>query len=86
MKSTLGFALALLALGQIKQTKQAQIAQDRHLIVGAWSLTSYELRMKPSGRDHDALWATPGRPNPLRGERPDVGPAHASRNYRLRQQ
>ena len=44
----LGFALALLALEQIKQTKQAQPEQDRYLIVGAWSLTSYELRLKPS--------------------------------------
>jgi hypothetical protein len=60
MKSTLGFALALLALGQIKQTKQAQTAQDRHLIVGAWSLTSYELRLKPSGKI-----TTPFGPHPV---------------------
>ena len=47
MKSPLAcLALALLALGQVKQT---QTAQDRNLIVGAWSLSSYELRLKPSG-------------------------------------
>ena len=28
---------------------QTQTAQDRKLIVGAWSLSSYELRLKPSG-------------------------------------
>ncbi|MGH9604317.1 MAG: lipocalin-like domain-containing protein [Terracidiphilus sp.] len=39
-------ALALLALGPVKE---AQTTQDRNLIVGAWSLSSYELRLKPSG-------------------------------------
>ena len=39
-------ALALLASGQVKQT---QTVQDGNLIVGAWSLCSYELRLKPSG-------------------------------------
>jgi hypothetical protein len=47
MKSPLAWlALGLLALGQVKQ---AQTTQDRNLIVGAWSLSSYELRLKPSG-------------------------------------
>ena len=47
MKSPLAWlALSLLALGQVKQT---QPPQDRNLIVGAWSLSTYELRLKPSG-------------------------------------
>ena len=35
--------------GVFGQVKQTQITQDRNLIVGAWSLSSYELRPKPSG-------------------------------------
>jgi hypothetical protein len=47
MKSPLAWlALVLLAFGQVKQT---QTTQDRNLIVGAWSLSSYEIRLKPSG-------------------------------------
>jgi hypothetical protein len=58
MKSSLVWiALALLALGQVKQT---QTAQDRNLIVGAWSLSSYELRLKPSG-----TISTPFGPHPV---------------------
>ena len=34
------------ALGLVKQT---QTTRDRHLIAGAWRLSSYELRLKPSG-------------------------------------
>ncbi|HEY1799544.1 MAG TPA: lipocalin-like domain-containing protein [Terriglobales bacterium] len=49
--------LALLAFGQVKQT---QTTQDRNLIVGAWSLSSYELRLKPSGKI-----TTPFGPHPI---------------------
>jgi len=46
----------LLAPGQAKQT---QTTQDRDLIVGAWSLSSDELRLKPSlshlTQEHQAL-------------------------------
>ena len=49
--------LAHLATGQVMQT---QTAQDRKLIVGAWSLSSYELRLKPSG-----TITTPFGPHPL---------------------
>jgi hypothetical protein len=46
MKSVLAsLTLALLAPGHVKQT---QTTRDRRLIVGAWSLSSYELRLKPS--------------------------------------
>jgi hypothetical protein len=58
MKSSLVWiALALLALGQVKQT---QTTQDRNLIVGAWTLCSYELRLKPSG-----TISTPFGPHPV---------------------
>jgi hypothetical protein len=49
--------LAFLAPGQVKQT---QTTQDRNLIVGAWSLSSYELRLKPSG-----TITTPFGPRPV---------------------
>ncbi len=57
MKSTLAWlALALLALGQVKQT---QTTQDRNLIVGAWSLNSnFALSLQERSRhrlDH-TLW------------------------------
>ena len=43
MKSPLDWlSLSLLAFGQVKQT---QPTQDRNLIVGAWSLNTYELRL-----------------------------------------
>jgi hypothetical protein len=58
MKSVLAWlTLALLAPGQVKQT---QTTQDRNLIVGAWSLSSYELRLKPSG-----TITTPFGPHPV---------------------
>ena len=58
MKSILAWlALALLTPGQVKQT---QTPQDRNLIVGAWSLSSYELRLKPSG-----TITTPFGPHPV---------------------
>ena len=58
MKSPLAWlALALLAFGQVRQT---QTTQDRNLIVGAWSLSSYELRLKPSG-----TITTPFGPHPV---------------------
>src|ERR1700761_8340275 len=50
-------ALALLALGPVTE---AQSTQDRNLIVGAWSLSSYELRLKPSG-----TITTPFGPHPV---------------------
>jgi hypothetical protein len=58
MKSVLAWLLlALLAPGQVKQT---QTTQDRNLIVGAWSLSSYELRLKASG-----TITTPFGPHPV---------------------
>ena len=48
---------AFLAPGQVKPT---QTTQDRNLIVGAWSLSSYELRLKPSGKI-----TTPFGPHPV---------------------
>jgi Lipocalin-like domain len=50
-------ALALLAVGPIRE---AQTTQGRNLIVGAWSLSSYELRLKPSG-----TITTPFGPHPV---------------------
>jgi hypothetical protein len=49
--------LALLAPGPVKE---AESTQDRNLIVGAWSLSSYELRLKPSG-----AITTPFGPHPV---------------------
>ena len=49
--------LALLAPGQVKQT---QTTQDRDLLVGSWSLSSYELILKPSG-----TITTPFGPHPV---------------------
>ncbi len=58
MNSSLAWlTLALLAPGKVKQT---QTTQDRTLIVGAWSLSSYELRLKPSG-----TITTPLGPHPV---------------------
>jgi hypothetical protein len=58
MKSILAWLmLALLASGQVKQTRTTQ---DRDLIVGAWSLSSYELRLKSSG-----TITTPFGPHPV---------------------
>src|ERR1700677_435424 len=58
MKSTLAWLeLVLLAFGQVKPT---QTTHARHIIVGAWSLSSYEIRLKPSG-----TIKTPFGPHPL---------------------
>jgi hypothetical protein len=43
-----------------EKMKQTQTTQDRNLIVGAWSLSSYELRLKPSG-----TIMTPFGPHPV---------------------
>ena len=58
MKSMLVWiTLAFLAPGQVKPT---QTTQDRNLIAGAWSLSSYELRLKSSGKI-----TTPFGPHPV---------------------